>query len=465
MKKKDYSNIEFADLIRIEIIQQLQDSFSDATGVASIITKPNGMPITKPSNFCNLCKKIRNTEKGLKNCYNSDAVLGRHNKSGPVYQKCLSSGLWDGGASISIGDRHIANWLIGQVITEEDDEKQILDYAREIGADEEDFKRELKNVTRMPLERFKKIANALFIYANQLSEKAYQNMQLKMHQDYLEELIKEKTEDLITANENLRLTNNELFRSNTTIKKQNIELNDTLKQLKETQIQLLQAEKMASLGTLTAGVSHEINNPLNFIMGSYTGLESYFKEYGSHNNELTTKLLDAMKLGIERTTNIVKGLNQFSRDRGKYDEECNIHSIIDNCLAMLHNKLKDNVLTAKSFSTEEILVVGNVGKLHQVFMNVLANAIYAIEGMGKITIETNRINEIAVIKISDNGIGIEKKHLSQITDPFFTTKPAGEGTGLGLSITYSILKEHNGSIVFESEKNIGTNVTIILPIK
>ena len=107
--------VKFSDLFDIESIQRLQDQFSDATGVASIITAPDGAPITEPSNFCRLCSLIRKTELGRCNCYESDAALGVPRTSGPTIQPCLSGGLWDAGASITVGGKHIANWLIGQI--------------------------------------------------------------------------------------------------------------------------------------------------------------------------------------------------------------------------------------------------------------------------------------------------------------------------------------------------------------
>ena len=114
------NEIQFSEIFNLEDIQRLQDLFSDATGVASIITHPDGTPITSPSNFCRLCNNIiRKTEKGLANCFKSDAALGRYKSSGPIVLPCLSGELWDAGASISIGGKHIANWLIGQVRNEE----------------------------------------------------------------------------------------------------------------------------------------------------------------------------------------------------------------------------------------------------------------------------------------------------------------------------------------------------------
>lgn len=176
----DEQDVQFTDLISVEELQEIQDAFSRATGVASIITHPDGKPITQPSNFCRLCQGIiRKTEKGLRNCYLSDAVIGRFNPDGPIVQPCLSGGLYDAGASIRIGDRHIANWLIGQVRNEQLNEDRLIEYAREIGADVDEFREALDDVTVMPLEQFKDISHALYLIANQLSQSAYHNILLK----------------------------------------------------------------------------------------------------------------------------------------------------------------------------------------------------------------------------------------------------------------------------------------------
>lgn len=170
---EDSEILQFTDLFDLAEIQQIQDAFSSATGVASVITDANGIPITRPSNFCRLCSKIiRNTEKGLANCLYSDAVVGRRNPAGPIIQPCLSSGLWDAGASISIGEKHIANWLIGQVLDEDADIEKMIGYAREIEVDEMLYREALKEVTRMSSGQFQKVAESLFVIANQLSVKA-----------------------------------------------------------------------------------------------------------------------------------------------------------------------------------------------------------------------------------------------------------------------------------------------------
>ncbi|VGO17146.1 Sensor kinase CckA [Pontiella desulfatans] len=174
----DDAEIAFDDLFSRDAIQRIQDGFAAATGVASIITHPDGTPITEPSNFTSLCYDIiRKTEKGRANCHKSDAELGRHHQEGPIVQCCLSGGLWDAGASIEVGGRHIANWLIGQVRDESQSDEDMRRYAREIGADEDAFMDAFHRVPVMPRERFTKVADVLFTLANQLSATAYQNIQ------------------------------------------------------------------------------------------------------------------------------------------------------------------------------------------------------------------------------------------------------------------------------------------------
>jgi PAS domain S-box-containing protein len=171
---------QFNEIFSIEDLQKLQDLFSDATGVASIITKPDGTPITQPSNFTRLCNDvIRKTEIGCTNCFRSDALIGCSSTSGPIVQPCLSGGLWDAGASISVGGTHIANWLIGQVRDKDSDTQDLMLYADIIGADKAEFLDALNEVPVMPQSQFRKVADMLFAYVNELSEKAYKNLQLK----------------------------------------------------------------------------------------------------------------------------------------------------------------------------------------------------------------------------------------------------------------------------------------------
>jgi signal transduction histidine kinase len=280
--------------------------------------------------------------------------------------------------------------------------------------------------------------------------------ELERHRDKLQDIVAEKTKDLDKAVRDLHVKNE-------VINRRNEELRQAIKDLQETQAQLIQSEKMASLGVLTAGVAHEINNPLNYISGGLTGISSAIKE-GDTGNDSTQLYLDSIRQGVERISSIVSGLNNFSRNTDRYDESCNINEILEHCLVMTGNQLSDHIKVVKNFSTHPLIIPGNAGQLHQVFINIILNAVQSIARKGTITITTIAENDSAVIEISDTGCGIEEENLSRITDPFFTTKDPGEGTGLGLSITYNIIKKHKGNISFDSEPNTGTVVKIILPV-
>ncbi|MEA4854839.1 MAG: PocR ligand-binding domain-containing protein [Solidesulfovibrio sp.] len=163
----------FEDIFPLDDIQRIQDAFAEAADVASLITDPDGRPITRPSNFTPLCRDIiRATPKGLANCLRSDARLGRTTSGAPTIARCLSAGLLDGATCVFFGGRHIATWLVGQVVDESTDLEAVLAYGREIGADATAFRQALMRVPRMPRERFAKICQALRHFANHLSSMA-----------------------------------------------------------------------------------------------------------------------------------------------------------------------------------------------------------------------------------------------------------------------------------------------------
>ena len=258
---------------------------------------------------------------------------------------------------------------------------------------------------------------------------------------------------------------NELNTKNTELKLSNKKLSNTLESLKAMQSQLIQSEKMASLGILTSGVAHEINNPLNYLMGAFVGLSNYFDKFNSYDKAKTDFLIDSIFVGIDRISSIVQGLNQFSRNNENMDENCDIHSTLNNCFAMVHSQSKYKAEFIKNYSSEQIIVKGNSGKLHQVFLNILTNSMQALTDKGEISATTHIRGENALIEFLDNGGGIDTEIMNKVINPFFTTKPPGEGTGLGLSISLSIIEEHGGSLNIESELNKGTKVIVTLPLK
>jgi PAS domain S-box-containing protein len=174
----DAAGIEFEDLFDLDEMQRLQDELCSAVGVAGLLTRTDGTPITRPSNFSRFCSDIvRSTERGQRKCRMSDAHLGQHHPGRPVIQPCLSAGLWGAGASITVGGRHIANWLVGQVRNEAQSEENIRSYARELGIDEEAFVEAFHEVPVMSTQQFHLVAQAFYTLASLLSRSAFQNLQ------------------------------------------------------------------------------------------------------------------------------------------------------------------------------------------------------------------------------------------------------------------------------------------------
>ena len=237
-----------------------------------------------------------------------------------------------------------------------------------------------------------------------------------------------------------------------------------LNKLKATQSHLIQSEKMASLGVLTAGVAHELNNPLNYISGGINAIREELRAETNFSKDNLLEYLEWIDAGFHRSAEIVKGLNLFSRENKEKVESCNIHEIIEDCLLMLRNKYFNKVDIIKDFTSEEVIVKGNNGKLHQAFLNLIANAIDAIPLKGKIEINTFIKSGEVYISIIDNGTGISEEDINKVMDPFYTTKSPGKGTGLGLYITYSIIKDHEGIFNITSDVGKGTKVEVSLPL-
>jgi|WetSurSiteA1Bulk_404760.scaffolds.fasta_scaffold00151_2 signal transduction histidine kinase len=273
----------------------------------------------------------------------------------------------------------------------------------------------------------------------------------------LELAVKERTEEIEATNEELKAANEELSG-------QREELESAINSLHTTQKQLVQSEKMASLGVLAAGVAHEINNPLNFINGGVVGLENYISEnLQEHRSELEP-LIEGIQIGVRRASDIVTSLNHYSRHDDSPSIACDIHEIIDNCLVMLASQYKYKIEVQKIYTTKTHTLLCNEGKLHQAILNILVNAEQAISEKGTVIITTHVMNGRLIISVTDSGCGIPQEDLPKITDPFFTTKDPGKGTGLGLAITYNIVQEYKGTLDFESQSGLGTKVTITLPV-
>lgn len=328
----------------------------------------------------------------------------------------------------------------------------------------------------------------------QQSELMLSQQSLAQLNEGLEQTVLERTRTLLTAQADLE-------RDIATRKKLEEELranNDMLEQanhrLQDAQGQLMQADKMASVGQLAAGVAHEINNPIGFVYSNLGSLEQYLNEIFallSVYEKAEASMADSMRAevqtikqqtdiaflkedvptlmkesrdGITRVKRIVQDLKEFSHvDSSDEWKTVDLHNGLDSTLNIVNNEIKYHAEVHKEYG--EIPSVECLpSQINQVFMNLLVNAGHAIEGKGVITVRTGQQGEEVFVQVADSGKGISAENLKRIFDPFFTTKPVGKGTGLGLSLSYGIIKKHDGRIEVQSEVGKGTTFTVWLPV-
>lgn len=250
------------------------------------------------------------------------------------------------------------------------------------------------------------------------------------------------------------------------------------KKLEEAQAQLIQSEKMASLGQLTAGVAHEINNPINFVSANIKPLRRNFNELVdsivnnreidekdlNENIEETNQLLAGIEEGANRTIEIVKGLRNFARHEEHAKKKVNLNEGIESTLLLLNYQLSENKIEVEKSLGNLPEVECFSGEINQVFNNILNNSIEAIGNNGKIFISTSHENKIVKISFKDTGKGMSGETIKKVFDPFFTTKDVGKGTGLGLSVSFGIIEKHNGRIEVSSEVGKGSEFVVWLPV-
>jgi PAS domain S-box-containing protein len=610
------------DLVSVEKLQQIQDAFAEANGVASTIVELNGTPITRPSNHTDVCKMIRATEKGMEKCKKSAEHLGievaRIMK--PFHKKCLSCGFSDAAAPILVNDHHIANWLIGQNHICDVDERQIREYSREIGADEEKMAAAFLNMNTISTDHFEKILECLWLIANEISNMGYLNLQqrrqteelekvqsqLEQHKLKLEQTVEERTKKLVEVNrelsseiahkdkmqkmqsrlaaaientsETIVITNtvpeilyvNPAFEHTTGYSKEeaigknpnvlNSGLHDkeffsemwrtiqngevwkgrlknknkkgeiytedgTISPVKdadgkiinyvaikrditqelEMERQLLQMSKMEAIGTLAAGIAHEINTPIQYVTDNTRFLEDVFSDYMELNKlyrrlhrsavdknifdeqtelittfeeeidfeyltEETGKAIGGALEGLDRIATVVKAMKEFSHPGGKEKEEEDINRLIESTVTVSTNEWK--ICADMNLELDNSLprIPVYSGQMKQAVLNLIVNAAHAIaekksEDKGTITISTKLEGKNVKVVVRDTGTGIPEDIIEKVFDPFFTTKTVGKGTGQGLSLVHSVIIDgHGGTLHVDSTPGKGTEFIFTLPI-
>lgn len=421
-------SVSFEELFDLEVIQRVQNQFSEVTGVASIITKPDGTPITKPSRFTYFCTElVRCTEKGRENCMRSDAELGKPNHHGPIIRECLSSGLWDAGTSIVIGDKHVANWLIGQVRNEAQTEDGMRAYAKEIGADEAALIQAFYQVPAMSKERFGVIAQALHALASTLSNSAYQNLQQAR---FISE--RKKAEETLKNNE---------------------------KQLKE-----LNATKDRFFSI----IAHDLKSPFNSIMG-FSDLLEYHLDLGEVNK--AKDYCHVVKQSAENTMELLNNLLDWARSQtGRLDFDPKVLDL--NALANETMEIFKHPATEKDIRLlldlpESANLYADKWMIATVLRNLVSNAIKFTPKGGAISITIQELLNDWLVSVSDNGVGMPsevKEKLFRIDQTVTTLGTQGEqGTGLGLILCKEFIEKHGGMIAVDSEPGKGSTFHFNLP--
>lgn len=605
------------DLIDLELLQRIQDSFAEANQVASTITDLSGNPITKFSNHSDVCLIIRDTEKGLANCIKSAQALGARAATSdkPFHQKCLSVGFTDAAAPIVVDGHHIANWLIGQYHIIDVDEKRIVEYAKEIDADADQMLSGFRSMPRLSRERFEKILDFLWLMANEISRMGYLHLQqrqqteelerigreLRLQKTGLENAVEARTKELQAVNATLKqelyekdriqqqqnrlLTaieklgeaititdvrgniiytnpafteitgysaaevlgkNPRILKSGrhsesfykefwqtilsqgswsgrfinkrkdgtlyteestvTTVRDENGKVvsyvaikRDITKEL-ELERQLLQAVKLESIGTMAAGIAHEINTPVQYLGSNLDFLDESFADildfvsfieqqspigtssFRSCFDELDweylrdeiPKTFEQSKEGIRQISSIVLAMKEFAHPGSRDMALADLNRMLTNVMEVSRNEWKYVATITTSFSKTLPDIPCLADEISHTFLNIIVNAAQAIsekkttsscQDTGAINIITREENDSAVIIIADNGPGIPENILDKIFDPFFTTKAVGKGTGQGLAIAYdTIVKKHGGTITCKSVDGQGAEFRITLPL-
>jgi signal transduction histidine kinase len=474
-----------------ELLQELLNQISDQFNMATTLSDPDGSPVLRYSHFTELCQThIRGCAEGLRRC-KLEALkrgkLGEETQKPQVY-KC-HAGVFDFTSPIIMFGRRIGNIAGGQSFTIPPDDgmrEHFSHYLDEIGVlDKDAAMRSLENHQINSLDRIDRMAAIYFNIGKLLSN----YFEFKAEHNFWED-------SMIRLNAELEQR----------VEQRTLQLEEKVRELKRTQMQMIQQEKLAGIGQLAAGVAHEINNPLGYIISNLKTLNKYinkftealtaFQEFKDaatscdcqeilpHAKLIETVLAqkklemikgDAAELmmetqgGLTRIAEIVQSLKNFSRvDAIQKQEDYDLNGGISTTLIMIHGSYRDH--TKVELQLADIPAIrANGSEMNQVLLSIVINAVQAVKeryqapDQGIITITTRMDGYNVLCEIADNGVGIPEEVEKRVFEPFFTTKPPGHGAGLGLSIAHDAITKMGGEIRVESAKGVGTKISILLP--
>lgn len=422
--------INFDDLFDLESIQLIQDQYSSVAGVASIITLPDGTPITKPSNFTRFCNElVRSTNVGCINCQKSDAAFGTPNSNGPTIGHCMSGGLWDAGASILVGEHHIANWLIGQVRDESQDERAIRAYAKQIGVDEQALMSAFHEVPAMSKEHFVSVSNTLFTLAKNLSTMAYQNLQQAR---FIAE--RNHSEEALRKNE------------------------------------VLLKELIATKDRFFSIIAHDLRSPFNSILGFSDLLQSKLVERDIDKAE---EYCGIIQKSASNTMELLDNLLDWARSQSSKMEfnpvNLDLNNLVHETVTLFTESAKHKNIRLLLDTPSKAMLIADKSMLGTVLRNLISNALKFTMPGGAISISIKKSSKSWRISVSDNGVGMSTSELNKlfrIDEVFTTSGTQGEqGTGLGLILCKEFVSKHGGIIWAESETNKGSTFHFTIPIQ
>ncbi len=425
--------INITDIIDIDLLQEIQNSFSNATGVTAIITDINGVSVTKPSNFNEMCKIIRQTKKGLSHCIEFAKSMGLESAENlsTNYRACTGCGFVEASAPIFVGNKHLANWIIGQTSFSDINEEKIKSYAEEIDVNSDILLAEFRKVELIPYEQFKKRVDLLWLFSKTLSSYAYHNIKLTRKLVEERKIKEELAAAKAVAEENSRL-------------------------------------KSAFL----ANVSHEIRTPLNGVLGF-----AEFLKYDKYSEEDRKRFFNLMDESGKRLMKTIDDIIDISIiNSGKMDfsiDSVSISSLLNDVLSAYEQEINSKGIDFKYVNPGDYNILTDEEKLKKILSNVLDNAVKFTE-QGRIELNVMDKDEDLEFTFFDTGIGISKDKFKSIYNSFeqvdIDYSRRYEGLGLGLSIAKSYLDLMGGSIRVDSKaagkgKNSPgwTRFTILIP--